>query len=133
MAFAPGRSGNPQGRPRKLLKRVDEILSERGLEPLAEVLAMVEDLKRVRVPKAEAPKTMTPAEKRAWQLERKRRAQAVADERRLKLWLELLPYVYARPKELPEADDEFGKLPTGELAKRILAAVPDLEKMAKTA
>jgi hypothetical protein len=110
MRFQPGVSGNPQGRPKKLLKRVDEILSERGLEPLAEVLDRIARLEKT-----------------------KGKGASVAKMQALRLWVELLPYVYARPKELPEVIDEVAQLPSQELAKRLLAAVPSIKKMAKTA
>lgn len=110
MRFQPGVSGNPQGRPKKLLKRVDEILSERGIEPLAEVLDRIARLERTTG-----------------------KGAAVAKMQALRLWMELLPYVYARPKDLPELVDEVAQLSSQELAQRLLKVVPSIKKMAKSA
>ena len=47
--------------------------------------------------------------------------------------MELLPYVYARPKDLPELVDEVAQLSSQELAQRLLKVVPSIKKMAKSA
>lgn len=109
MAFTAGISGNPAGRPKKLLKRVDEVLFERGIEPVAYVLDRITKLERTRGKRAFDAKLQA-----------------------LRFWMELLPYVYAKPKELSELADDLSKVPSQELAKRLLEAVPDIEKMART-
>jgi len=43
--FQPGQTGNPGGRPRKLLKRVDEILHEAGIHPAIELMKLMPQLK----------------------------------------------------------------------------------------
>lgn len=77
MGFKPGVSGNPAGRPKKLLRRVDEVLHERGIEPIAVVLDHIAKLGKTRG-----------------------KGAAAAKKEALQLWMELLPYCYARPKEL---------------------------------
>lgn len=110
MAFKPGQSGNPLGRPKKLLKRVDEVLHERGIEPVAEVLKILDKLKRQRPIVGPAPeRCKTEPEKRAWKAAQKAMHSEQIQERCLDIWLELLPYVYPRVRE--QADDGAGAQP----------------------
>lgn len=43
--WKPGQTGNPNGRPRKLLKRIDEMLFADGLHPYTELMKLMPDLK----------------------------------------------------------------------------------------
>ncbi len=45
MTFRPGVSGNPSGRPKKLLKRPAELLAENRLHPITELLKLLPELK----------------------------------------------------------------------------------------
>ncbi len=45
MTFRPGISGNAAGRPKKLLKRPDEVLHEQGISPVAEILKLIPSLR----------------------------------------------------------------------------------------
>jgi hypothetical protein len=42
--FKPGQSGNPAGRPKKLLTRIDEKCHELGLHPFDEIMKLLPDL-----------------------------------------------------------------------------------------
>jgi hypothetical protein len=44
-AWKPGQSGNPGGRPKKLITRVDEILHGLKLNPTTELIALIPQLK----------------------------------------------------------------------------------------
>lgn len=39
-------SGNPKGRPRKLLRRPDEELHEQGISPVSEILKLIPELRK---------------------------------------------------------------------------------------
>lgn len=41
--FVPGVSGNPGGRPKKLLKRLEESLHGSGVDPIREILSILAD------------------------------------------------------------------------------------------
>jgi hypothetical protein len=71
--FKPGQSGNPGGRPKKLLKRVDEMCHADGKHPYTELMRLLPELKE--------------------------REQA-------EIWLQLLSYCQARPKQLTLDDDD---------------------------
>lgn len=43
--WKPGQSGNPKGRPKKLIPRVDEILAKQKINPVDEILALMPQLK----------------------------------------------------------------------------------------
>jgi hypothetical protein len=43
--FPAGQSGNPSGRPKRILPRIDEILKSKNLEPLHELLQVLPNLK----------------------------------------------------------------------------------------
>lgn len=43
--WKPGQSGNPSGRPKRILPRVDEVLKQEGKEPIKELLALMPSLK----------------------------------------------------------------------------------------
>lgn len=47
-----------------------------------------------------------------------------------KVWLELLPYVAAKLKDVPAEPDDVSKLSTAELVQLIKEKIPDLEKVA---
>lgn len=100
--WQPGQSGNPAGRPRKLLHRVDEILSKAGLHPVTELLKLLDELK----PRDKA-----------------------------EIWLQLLSYVQAKPKELVLSDEETARmalenLSDDELVKMAEKFLPALRKRA---
>ena len=42
--WKPGQSGNPSGRPKRILPRIDEVLKAKSLEPLDELLKLLPDL-----------------------------------------------------------------------------------------
>ncbi len=44
-AWKPGESGNPSGRPKRIFPRPDQILKEMGLEPIAELMKLLPNLK----------------------------------------------------------------------------------------
>lgn len=39
--FAPGKSGNPSGRPKRLVARPDEVLAAAGIDPVKEILKLI--------------------------------------------------------------------------------------------
>ncbi len=43
--WKPGQTGNPTGRPRKLLKRIDEMFFADGIHPYTELMKLMPDLK----------------------------------------------------------------------------------------
>lgn len=43
--WAPGQTGNPGGRPKRIFPRVDQLLKDAGLEPIAELLKLLPKLK----------------------------------------------------------------------------------------
>lgn len=43
--WRPGQSGNPNGRPKRLFPRVDQLLKDAGLEPIAELMKLLPKLK----------------------------------------------------------------------------------------
>lgn len=43
--FQPGQSGNPGGRGKRILPRIDEILKANNLEPITELLKLLPNLK----------------------------------------------------------------------------------------
>lgn len=101
MGFKPGVSGNPAGRPKKLLRRVDEVLHERGIEPIAKVLGLLDQLSKLKPIIGPSPKHLKGAsEKRSWQAARRAEHTEARLKQSLEIWLEVLPYVYAQPKEL---------------------------------
>ena len=107
------------------MKRVDEVLSERRIEPIAEVLRLLDALRRQRFKAKRPSRDLTPAQAAAF---REREAAAVARLRaanrddQLRVWMEILPYVYARPREAPEAE----ALPD-DAQKRRLAGLTDAQ------
>lgn len=95
-AWKPGTSGNPGGRPKRILPRVDEVLKREGKEPIKELLALMPSLK--------------PREQ-------------------MQLWLELLPYIHAKPKPMDEGEeDDLSKLSTEELVKLVQEKLPEIGK-----
>lgn len=94
MTFKRGISGNPAGRPRKLMKRPDEILAEQSLSPIHEILKLLPDLR--------------PNEK-------------------LKVWLELLSYCHAKPREIPVGADGLEAMSTTEILTLIKEKTKELD------
>lgn len=129
MTFRPGVSGNPAGRPKKLLKRIDEVLHDRGIEPIAEVLRLLDALRRQRFTPTTPPKTLTPVQQATFKAKEADRCawlRAAARDRQLEIWLELLPYFYAPVKEEPDdAGDsrtDMSAASTADLLRIVLAA-----------
>jgi hypothetical protein len=95
--FKPGESGNPGGRPRRYLKRPDEILAAKGICPVEEILKLLPDLTKAK---------------------------------QAEVWLEILPYLAAKIKEMPAEPDEVAKLSNKDLLEMVKAKIPELEKVA---
>lgn len=98
--WKPGESGNPSGRPKRLLLRVDEILHKAGKHPVAEILKLLPELK----PRDQA-----------------------------QMWVEILPYIQAKPKDYDEEKaiiEDLKKLSTTELFRIVKENHPDLAKSA---
>ncbi len=93
--FKPGQSGNPSGRPKKLLARVDEMCAAEGKHPYSELMNILPELK----PREQA-----------------------------EVWLALLSYCQAKPKEEAKQDepDDFRK----KLSEMALPALLELVKKA---
>lgn len=41
--FKPGQSGNLAGRPKKLVRRIEEVLHAAGIDPMQEVMKLIQD------------------------------------------------------------------------------------------
>lgn len=93
-----GHCPNPNGRPKKWLKRIDEMCANADLHPFTELMKLLPEL---------APKD------------------------KAQVWLSILPYVQAKPKEYDEVKeimDELKKLPTKELIDLVKQHHPEFQK-----
>lgn len=97
-SWQPGSSGNPSGRAKKLINRVDEVLFKHGKHPIEELLKLIPELK----PREQA-----------------------------QVWLDILPYVQAKPKDYDDEKaiiEDLKKLSTSELFAIVKANHPEAAK-----
>ncbi len=89
--FKPG-VPNGGGRPKKLIRRIEEVLHSKGIDPIEEILKLIGD-------------------------------PQMASSTKLKTWIELLPYVYARAKEdqspVDKVRDDLAALTHDQLVARL--------------
>lgn len=99
--FKPGHK-SVGGRPKKLLRRVDEVLHAHGLDPVEEILKLLQN-------------------------------ESIHVTIRLKTWIELLPYVYARAKEDPTPVDKIRETLAALTNEQLIARLEEDLKTLKSA
>jgi hypothetical protein len=97
MTFRPGVSGNPLGRPRKLIKRPDEVLAEQGISPVSKILDLIPQLKHSEQLRAwlELLSYCHAKPKEFSMLDDRRDLAALSDEELIKMLREKIPQLRA--------------------------------------